>query len=719
MPRLVTLATCNLNQWAMDFEGNNQRIMESIRQAKALGARFRLGPELEVPGYGCEDHFLEDDTFNHSWQVIEDILKTDLTDDILCDIGMPVLHASVRYNCRVYLLNRKVVLIRPKIFLANDGNYRETRWFAAWRHKLKIQDYQLPRIIQAVTGQFKVPIGVACIATRDTVVTAETCEELFTPDSPHILLSLSGAEIIANGSGSHHTLRKRDKRMDLIRNASSKCGGAYLYANQRGCDGGRLYYDGTSMIYLNGELLTLASQFSLKDVEVVTATVDLTDIRAYRGAIASRNVQASECEKVQRIDADFSLSDSDLALFCEPTDAMKSVPQYRFEEEIAYGPACWLWDYLRRSSLSGFFVPLSGGADSASVVAIVCVMCDLVVEEVRQGNEKVLADVRRITKQPLLDPATVTRQDITKKLLHCVYMGTKYSGEETRSRARDLAAEVGASFHQVVIDKVYEAALGIFGQVAKNVPEIEVRNSIQNIAMQNIQARSRMILSYFFAQLLIWDDDKDTKFPGQLLVLSAANVDEALRGYYTKYDCSAGDINPIGGICKEDLKAFLRWAGTTYKHRLVTLVRVVDAAPTAELQPLDGEPQTDEAEMGMSYHELSRFGYLRGVMRCGPVSMTVKLIHEWSKLAPKDVAVKVKRFFKFYAINRHKMTSLTPSYHMENYSPDDNRFDLRQFLYDVNWTWQFKRIDAIVEMYNSARQVVVPIALAKSLALSL
>ena len=28
-------------------------------------------------------------------------------------------------------------------------------------------------------------------------------------------------------------------------------------------------------------------------------------------------------------------------------------------------------------------------------------------------------------------------------------------------------------------------------------------------------------------------------------------------------------------------------------------------------------------------------------------------------------------------MNRHKMTTLTPSYHAENYSPDDNRFDLR------------------------------------------
>ena len=28
-------------------------------------------------------------------------------------------------------------------------------------------------------------------------------------------------------------------------------------------------------------------------------------------------------------------------------------------------------------------------------------------------------------------------------------------------------------------------------------------------------------------------------------VLGSANVDEALRGYMTKYDCSSADINPI------------------------------------------------------------------------------------------------------------------------------------------------------------------------------
>ena len=41
--RLTTLATCNLNQWALDFEGNLQRVVSSIQEARAKGATYRVG----------------------------------------------------------------------------------------------------------------------------------------------------------------------------------------------------------------------------------------------------------------------------------------------------------------------------------------------------------------------------------------------------------------------------------------------------------------------------------------------------------------------------------------------------------------------------------------------------------------------------------------------------------------------------------------------------
>ena len=83
--------------------------------------------------------------------------------------------------------------------------------------------------------------------------------------------------------------------------------------------------------------------------------------------------------------------------------------------------------------------------------------------------------------------------------------------------------------------------------------------------------------------------------------------------------------------------------------------------------------------------------------------MFCKLLHLWcgpgseEQLTPEEVANKVKLFFRFYSINRHKMTVLTPSYHAETYSPDDNRFDHRPFLYNAAWAWQFRAIDDELE----------------------
>lgn len=59
MEQNANVASCALNQWALDYEGNLERIVASILEAKKKGARLRVGSELEICGYGCQDHFLE------------------------------------------------------------------------------------------------------------------------------------------------------------------------------------------------------------------------------------------------------------------------------------------------------------------------------------------------------------------------------------------------------------------------------------------------------------------------------------------------------------------------------------------------------------------------------------------------------------------------------------------------------------------------------------
>jgi predicted amidohydrolase len=51
------------------------------------------------------------------------ILKDPEARGIVCDIGMPITHKNSTYNCRVIIHDGKIVLIRPKMWMANDGNY--------------------------------------------------------------------------------------------------------------------------------------------------------------------------------------------------------------------------------------------------------------------------------------------------------------------------------------------------------------------------------------------------------------------------------------------------------------------------------------------------------------------------------------------------------------------------------------------------------------------
>lgn len=104
---------------------------------------------------------------------------------IVCDIGMlvcstiskpnfkliknirPVVHKNVIYNCRIIVHDCKILLIRPKMWLANDGNYRELRYFTPWAKHRQWEDHYLPRIIQAVTKQVWV-VPTTCTAFNNT-----------------------------------------------------------------------------------------------------------------------------------------------------------------------------------------------------------------------------------------------------------------------------------------------------------------------------------------------------------------------------------------------------------------------------------------------------------------------------------------------------------------------------------------------------------------------
>jgi len=162
----------------MDFEGNAERIIQSIQIAKERGATFRTGPELEIT-YLTLTNFTAFRTFSYFYSGDTDVwitflrmipmfilgnccaesflIRTARTFYLISEcmtsykgklIGdRPVRHRSVYYNCRVIVYNKYIHLIRPKMWLANDGNYRERRYFQCWRAPKYVEEHDIPMAV--------------------------------------------------------------------------------------------------------------------------------------------------------------------------------------------------------------------------------------------------------------------------------------------------------------------------------------------------------------------------------------------------------------------------------------------------------------------------------------------------------------------------------------------------------------------------------------------
>lgn len=67
-------------------------------------------------GYSCADHYYESDTLLHSWEVVAALLQHPACVDLMIDVGLPVMHKNVTYNCRLVFLNRWKAFHSPLFF---------------------------------------------------------------------------------------------------------------------------------------------------------------------------------------------------------------------------------------------------------------------------------------------------------------------------------------------------------------------------------------------------------------------------------------------------------------------------------------------------------------------------------------------------------------------------------------------------------------------------
>ena len=168
-------------------------------------------------------------------------------------------------------------------------------------------------------------------------------------------------------------------------------------------------------------------------------------------------------------------------------------------------------------------------------------------------------------------------KELCGRLLYTAYLATENSSEETKDRSQRIAENFGC-FHRVVnFDHIYKSYQNISRQsMGLDIKYMRDGGSERaDLALQNAQARTRMVLSYF---LSVVEPEKRDQV-GYLLVLGTSTLDDSLRGDFTKYDCSSADLNPIASFSKYRLREIVSYF--QQMHGFAVLEEVLKVTPTA------------------------------------------------------------------------------------------------------------------------------------------
>ncbi|MFM1903508.1 MAG: Glutamine-dependent synthetase, partial [Planctomycetota bacterium] len=320
------------------------------------------------------------------------------------------------------------------------------------------------------------------------------------------------------------------------------------------------------------------------------------------------------------------------------------------EEEFARAVALGLYDYARKSRSRGYVVSASGGADSSAVACLIAIAVRLAA-----GELGVARAARRLgLPEPVAGDDAAIRQ-LTAAAVTCVYQSTANSGPVTRAAACDLAAALGAVFHEFDVEPVVQA----YEQIVAAAIGRPLSWESDDIARQNIQARARAPGVWMLANLT-----------GGLLV-STSNRSEAAVGYATMDGDTAGGIAPIAGIDKAYLRRWLVWLerqGPEGLGSIPALAAVNAQQPTAELRPA-AAGQTDESDL-MPYDLLDAVERAAIRDRQSPLEVWRRVCGEFPGHEPRQLAVWVERFFTLWSRNQWKRERYAPSFQLDDENLD-------------------------------------------------
>jgi NAD+ synthase (glutamine-hydrolysing) len=645
--RFIKVAVACVNQTPFAWDENFAHLRMAIDHARAEGVSMLCLPELAITGYACEDAFFMDGLQDTAFAQLTALAA--LTTGMVVAVGLPVYHEKALYNAAALLADGEIVGFVAKQFLAGDGIHYEPRWFKPWpAGEIDVLERTAP------DGSIqRYPIGDLVFDIGDVRIGFEICEDAWVANRPGMDLALRGVDILCNPSASHFAFGKFMVRQRFVIEGSRAFGVVYLYANLLGNEAGRVVYDGGGLIASNSELVARGRRFSFHDVELTCALVDID---------ANRREQARRGSHRPRHDADELVVEH---AFVWPTRKPEVAPKPSLtwedrtsirEEEFARSVALGLWDYLRKSRTQGYVVSLSGGADSAACAVLVALAVHLAFAELGPGGVRQhLPTIKRLHE--VLEAGGGAEAAIGA-LLACAYQPTANSGKVTRHAAEQIAQAIGAEFHVIDVDPLYQGYVAAVEQAIGR----KLTWATDDLTLQNLQARVRAPSIWALANVR-----------GAVL-LTTSNRSEAAVGYATMDGDTAGGLAPLGGIDKLYLRSWLRWMETKAPlgTEPIPALRFVNAQqPTAELRPpvAGANAQTDEADL-MPYDFLEAVEDSAIRDKHTPVEVLQELSPRYPQHSPLQLATWIERFFRLWCKNQWKRERFAPSLHLDDRNVD-------------------------------------------------
>lgn len=540
-----------------DVAYNKQEICKMIDETVKAGAKVVVFPELCITGYTCGDLFLQDTLLKESRKALREIAEYTEGKDALIFVGAPVAVSGKLYNVAA-VLNRGAILgLVTKTFLPNYGEFYEMRQFQPGPAKAEYIIFEGDRVL------FGPRILFQASEMEELVVSAEICEDVWSPVPPSIEAAIQGATLIVNCSASDETIGKDSYRERLISGQSARLIAGYVYANAgEGESTTDVVFGGHNIIAENGTILKASKRFTN---EAIYSEIDLFRLLGERRK--NTTFQPGDGENLPKVPFYIEVGETELTRKISSSPFVPSNSEERAKrcEEILMIQAMGLKKRLAHTRAKSAVVGISGGLDSTLALLVTAKAFDLL---------------------------GLDRARITAVTMPC--FGTT---DRTYQNACKMTVTLGATLKEVPISEAVRVHFRDIGHLEED----------HSVTYENAQARER-------TQVLM-----DIANQNGGMVIGTGDMSELALGWAT-YN---GDHMSMYGVNASVPKTLVRhlvqyYADTCREEELrEVLLDVLDTPVSPELlPPKDGEiaQKTEDLVGPYELHDfylyyMLRFGY--------------------------------------------------------------------------------------------------------------